>query len=102
MVRTRSQTMSQKDDHLGKIVVAHKGKLIPCWFPGKIEEKTSKGYLVQFLAKSESEECTPRNILSFDEFLKKKKNETSGLFKVPAKLRDSYEEAFKLASEQLK
>ena len=47
LVRTRSQTMSQKDDHLGKIVVAHKGKLIPCLFPGKIEEKTSKGYLVQ-------------------------------------------------------
>ena len=92
--------MSQKDDHLGQIVVAHKGKLIRCWFPGKIEEKTSKGYLIQFLAKFESEECTQRNIMSFEEFLKKKKNEMSGMFKVPAKLRDSYEEAFKLASEQ--
>ena len=76
--------------------------MIPCWFPWKIKEKTSKGYLVQFLAKSESEECTPRNIMSFDECLKKKKNETSGLFKVPTKLRDSYEEAFKLDSEHFK
>ena len=40
--------------------------------------------------------------MSFDDFLNKKKNETSGLFKVPAMLRDSYEEAFKLASEQFK
>ena len=102
MIKTRSITLSEQSSVLvGKVVVAHKGKLIPCWFPGKVEEKTSKGYLVKFLAKFESEDCTMKNIMSFDEYLARK-NETTALFRVPAKLKTDHEEAFKLASKQHK
>ena len=97
MVRTRSQTKS-RGDLTGKIVFAHKGKAIPCWFPGKIGKKTNKGYMVDFFNQFEAHDCAEKNILLYDEFFLKK-NEKSALFKVPSKLKTSFENALSLAKE---
>ena len=99
MARTRSQTISTKADIVGKTVFTHKGKAIPCWFPGKVLEKTAKGYSVKFLAEFGNHVCAEKNLLMFDEYLLKK-NDTSALFKVPSKLKSSFEEALKLANGQ--
>ena len=37
----KSSTLNQNFES-GAIVAAHKGKIIPCWFPGMVKEKVSK------------------------------------------------------------
>ena len=101
MVKTRSITRSLSlssvvEDLTGKVVFAHKGKTIPCWFPGKVLRKSKKGYDVEFYASLGVETCTLRNVMSYDEYFLKKK-ENSPLFKIPTKLRQKFEEALKTA-----
>ena len=101
MVKTRSQTRSLSlssvvEDFPGKVVFAHKGKTIPCWFPGKVLRKSKKGYDVEFYASLGFETCTLRNVMSYEEYFLKKK-ENSPLFKMPTKLRQKFEEALKTA-----
>ena len=101
MVKTRSITRSLSlssgvEDLTGKVVFAHKGKTIPCWFPGKVLRKSKKGYDVEFYASLGVETCTLRNVMSYEEYFLKKK-ENSPLFKIPTKLRQKFEEALKTA-----
>ena len=98
MVRTRSETSSQNVEKVGKLVFAHKGKTVPFWFPGKVTKKTNKGYEVEFLTYFGTEECTEKNIMLREDYLLKK-NDSSSLFKVPAKHRTSFEEAMKQLKE---
>ena len=42
---------NQEDiDLVGKKVVAHKGKLVPCWFPGIVKNICPKGVVVEFFS----------------------------------------------------
>ena len=103
MVRTRSQTSSKHLDIVGKIVFAHKGKSIPCWFPGKVLQKTSKGYEIEFLAQFGTEVCVEKNVMIEEEYIRKKNDSSSSsLFRVPAKHKSSFEAAMKQASEASK
>ena len=95
MVRTRSQTGTEKVDLEGKIVFAHKGKSVPFWFPGKVLKKTTKGYEVEFFFRSGVKICTEKNIMPY--FMKK--NDNSALFKIPAKYKIDFDEAMIVADE---
>ena len=101
MVRTRSQTsQSGSGDMTGKLVFAHKGKTIPCWFPGRVLKKTKKGIEVQFFTEFGLEVCTEKNIMLYDDYFLKKAGSTSTLFKVPSKLQAQFDEGLKSASSQ--
>jgi len=89
-----SQEASDSDHQNGSWVVAHKGKVIPCWFPGQIKEKVSKGYLVQFLDFGDHL-CTAKNVMPMTEYLAKKDKTSSALFKVPANLNAKFDAAMK-------
>ena len=101
MVRTRSQTsQSNSVDMIGKIIFAHKGKSIPCWFPGKVLKKTSKGLEIEFFAQLGVQICTEKNTMLYDDFFLKRGDSSSTLFKVPLNLKDKFEEGLKLASSK--
>ena len=98
MVKTRSQTGTEKVDLEGKIVFAHKGKSVPFWFPGKVLKKTTKGYEVEFFSRFGVEICTEKNIMPYDYYFLKK-NDNSALFKIPAKYKIDFDEAMIVADE---
>ena len=98
MVKTRSQSRSQNVELVGKIVFAHKGKVVPCWFPGKVVSKTERGFEILFFGKFGTQVCTEKNILTREDYLLKK-NDSSLLFKVPSKYKSSFEEAMKTMNE---
>ena len=101
MVRTRSQTsQSNSVDMIGKIIFAHKGKSIPCWFPGKVLKKTSKGLEIEFFSQLGVQICTEKNTMLYDDFFLKRGDSSSTLFKVPLNLKDKFEEGLKLASSK--
>ena len=102
MVKTRSQTSSQSDvikDLSGRVVFAHKGKAIPCWFPGKVLCKSKKGYKVEFFSNLGVEICTLRNVMLYEDYFLRK-SENSPLFKVPTKLKQKFQEALQSASKK--
>ena len=69
MVRTRSQTsQSNSVDMTGKIVFAHKGKSIPCFFPGKVLKTTNKGLDIEFFSELGVQICTKKKTLMYDDF----------------------------------
>lgn len=101
MVRTRSQTsQSNSVDLTGKVVFAHKGKSIPCFFPGKVLRKTRKGLEVEFFSQLGVHTCTEKNTMLYDDFFLKRGDSSSTLFKVPEHLKEKFEEGLKLASKQ--
>ena len=101
MVRTRSQTsQSGSGDMTGKLVFAHKGKTIPCWFPRRVVKKTKKGIEVQFFSEFGVEICTEKNIMLYDDYFLKKADSTSTLFKVPSKLQAKFDEGLNSASSK--
>ena len=101
MIRTRSQTsQSNSVDMIGKIIFAHKGKSIPCWFPGKVLKKTSKGLEIEFFSQLGVQICTEKNTMLYDDFFLKRGDSSSTLFKVPLNLKDKFEEGLKLASSK--
>ena len=53
---------------------AHKGKLIPCWFPGIVMEKSKKGFKIEFYAGLEKEDCVTGNMMLYSDNEQKKKN----------------------------
>ena len=79
------------EDMVGLKVVAHKGKIVPCWFPGIVKSKCAKGYEVEFYSNLGVHVCTRKNIMSYEEF--KGKNKTTALFKVPASLHTKFNHA---------
>ena len=94
MVRTRSQTSkpSDVDDLVGQVVFAHKGKSIPCWFPGRVLKKNEKGYEIEFFGNLGTEVCTSRNTIQYEEYFNATDvNKT--LFKVPSKLKKQFQDA---------
>ena len=86
MVKSRSQTeasqSSSEADWTGRIVFAHKGKKIPCWFPGRVLQKSKKGYDILFYSKMGTEACSSRNTMLYEDFFLRK-DDKSTLFKVP-------------------
>ena len=101
MVKTRSQTRSQNVELVGKMVFAHKGKTIPCWFPGKVVNKNEKGYEILFFGTFGKEVCIEKNIMIHEDYLLKK-NDSSLLFKVPLKYKSCFEAAMKIMNEAVK
>ena len=78
-------------DLVGKKVVAHKGKLVPCWFPGIVKSICSKGVEVEFFSNLGSHVCTRKNVMLFSAFKGKKKS--SALYKVPSTLKRKFSDA---------
>ena len=105
--RTRSHTkadMSQSDTGhadkttqekspfaIGDTVFAHKGKTVPCWFPGRILEKSKKGFKIQFYAGLGKEDCLTGNMMLYSEYQQKKMNASkSKLFQIQKKLEEDF------------
>ena len=86
----------------GDLVFAHKGKAVPCWFPGLVTGKTKKGlFSVAFLADFGQENCPRGNIMPFGEYeTKKEEGKDRKLFEVPKKLEPNFQKALTLANQQ--
>ena len=85
-------------DLIDKIVVAHKGKVIPCWFPGTVKSMCPKGYVVEFFSNLGVHVCTRKNIMRYEEFCGKKKK--SALYKAPSNLKERFDSAIVMANRQ--
>ena len=83
-------------DLIGKVVVAHKGKMIPCWFPGTAKSICPKGVVVEFFSNLGVHVFTQKNIMTYKEFKNMKK--TSTLFKVPASFKERFDGAIASAN----
>ena len=72
----------------GDLVFAHKGKIVPCWFPGVILEQGRKGlFKVNFLADFGQEFCSTSGLMHYDDFEARKRLEKNQkLFEVPKRL----------------
>ena len=98
MVRTRSQTKSEKKSLVSELVFAHKGKTVPFWFPGKVLRKEAKGYEIEFLTQFGTQVCSEKNVMFYDSYFLQKNN-SSALFKVPAKYKSKFQEALGVAEK---
>ena len=79
----------------GDVVYAHKGKVVPCWFPGVVSVKGKKGtYKVKFFADFGMEDCVTSNIMMYSEFTtRKEEGADKKLFEVPKKISLNFKEA---------
>ena len=102
--RTRSQSLeipSSKPSKaqtnwrfgIGNLVYAHKGKVVPCWFPGIIEAKTKKGFTVKFLAEFGVEDCVAGNMMMYKDYTTKKETDGEKFYEVPKKIQINFLEA---------
>ena len=116
--RTRSHTkadMSEADQaempekctqekslyYIGDLVFAHKGKIIPCWFPGIVLEKSKKGFKIEFYAGLGKEDCVTGNMMLYSDYEQKKKNGAkSKLFQIPKKMEEEFHVGMELATVQ--
>ena len=86
---------------IGDLVFAHKGKLIPCWFPGIVMEKSKKGFKIEFYAGLGKEDCVTGNMMLYSDYEQKKKNGSkSKLFQIPKKMEEDFHVGMELASVQ--
>ena len=86
---------------IGDFVFAHKGKMIPCWFPGTVQEQTKKGFKVDFFAGFGQEDCVIGNMMPFLDYEQKKKNGAkSKLFQIPKKFEEDFVKALDLANKK--
>ena len=85
----------------GDLVFAHKGKIVPCWFPGVILEQGRKGlFKVNFLADFGQEFCSTSGLMHYDDFEARKKLEKNHkLFDVPKKFELNFKQALVIANE---
>ena len=100
--RTRSQSLEAvstkpKNAHfqVGQLVYAHKGRTVPCWFPGVVEANTKKGFKVKFLGEFGVEDCVASNMMLFIDYTTRKEKDSSKFYEVPEKIRHSFTEAQK-------
>ena len=79
----------------GDLVYGHKGKIIPCWFPGTVVSIGKKGTLkVKFLAEFGQADCVSSNVMLFGEYATRKKTDVNkALFEVPKKISLNFKEA---------
>ena len=98
MTRTRSQSKSVSMEHdfkEGDIIMAHKGRKVAFWFPGKIMKMKTKTCTVKFLDVFGNEDCAKDNIITVDEFMAQKVLKSAQkLFKVPAEYATQFETVF--------
>ena len=86
---------------IGDLVFAHKGKIIPCWFPGLVLEKCKKGFKIEFYAGLGKEDCVTGNMMLYSDYDQKKKNGAkSKLFQIPKKMEEDFHVGMELASVQ--
>ena len=104
--RTRShseleKSVSSRRFIIGKLVYAHKGKLVPCWFPGVVEKKTKKGYKIKFLAEFGFQDCVTSNMMMFDDYADLKEQDGGKLFMIPERIESNFlaakEEGFQMS-----
>ena len=101
--RTRSQslevaTITPKKAlfKVGQLVYAHKGKTVPCWFPGIVEANSKKGFKIKFLGEFGVEDCVASNMMLFEDFTTRKEKDSSKKFyEVPENIRHFYTAAHK-------
>jgi hypothetical protein len=88
----------------GDLVYAHKGRKVPCWFPGVLTEKGKKGmFKVDFFAGLGEEFCATASLMPFVDFeTRKKEGNNPKLFDIPKKFELPYENALVLASKHTK
>ena len=112
--RTRSHTKADMSDAdkleniqekslfaIGDLVFAHKGKTVPCWFPGKVVQKSKKGFKVEFYAGLGKEDCVTGNMMLYSDYDQKKKTGSkSKLFQIPKKMEEDFNVGIELASAQ--
>ena len=87
----------------GDLVFAHKGKNVQFWFPGVVQDKAKKVFFkIDFLADFGQEICPLSNIMPFEDYAERKKNDkNSKLFSVPRKFLLNFENAL-VAAESYK
>ena len=72
--KTRSQSESLSKESAiafkkGELVFAHKGKVVPCWFPGVVESRNKNGsFKVKFLADFGQKDCVTSSMMSFKDY----------------------------------
>ena len=93
--RTRSHSELEKRAFsrrfvIGNLVYAHKGKLVPCWFPRVVEKKTKKGYKVKFLAESGFQDCVTSNMMMYDNYADLREQDGGKLFMVPERIESNF------------
>ena len=105
--RTRSQSNSleypnkaKKSPHKksykkGDLIYAHKGKVVPCWFPGLISSKGKNGtFRIQFLADFGQKDCVASSMMPFQDYATREVEDAEKkLFVVPKKLFINFSEA---------
>ena len=102
MTRTRSQSKSVSAEiQVGDEVMAHKGRKVQFWFPGKITKKKAKTYTVAFLAVFGSEDCSRENIITVEDYKAQKALHTAHkLLKIPEEYSAKFEETFSTISRK--
>ena len=86
---------------IGGLVFAHKSRIIPCWFPGLVLEKSKKGFKIEFYAGLGKEDCVTGNMMLYSDYDQKKKNGAkSKLFQIPKKMEEDFHVGMELASVQ--